>query len=490
MSKRPRIEITEYCSAVEKKEQDGIYDDADLCKKYFAEVWMKEAQERESFTINSLLFEGTATGYAKCSSDRCREHMWITKKKATFKIQKGVNGGSAPGLMERHIQNYHSEKTARRDISVQPSIRAFAAKTKKLSDSTVRELRAANCNIIAQTHTSLNHFSKEAVRNRDRILLRAGGFDPDEVKRFDVTGPTCKRDLEAQSERHFDFLTNVIPKLAEKNLIALAVDHKAILNLKNQKLIPRELSAKSAEDNRPHEDIIEIQQSQNESANEDRVRPKDALGLQLILLASDGKRYSYLLEFQPVTEKTKDATDFILKKMLKNWNLQDSVDKGRIVFVMDGGNRGLAEKINPNGFTETCNFHSLQCVPKRGSNELLEKFDPQFKRKKADLEKFLQNVNDISKEEYKKLPRGSARGINSYLDNIKLTNEDRLRICSIMRPNGWKSDFENPQAVLSASDEKLKNKLLASKTKMPTIKVSLMSASRAQAILKRSSIFL
>ena len=452
MSKRPRKEVDDYCQAVLKKEKDGVYADADLCGKYSFEEWMKEAQKKEKFTISELLFDGKPTGYAQCSSERCRGLMWGAKQKYIFKIQKGVKGGSAPDLMRRHIDNYHAEKieSAKR-TKAQPSITAFAAKTKKLSEATVRELRAANCDVIAQTHTSLNHFAKEAVRERDAILLREGGFDPDEIKRFDVTGPTCKRDLETQSQTHLDFLTKVIPELAAKGLIALSIDHKSILNLKNQKLISRELTA--------------------DSADEDKTRPKDALGLQLILIAPDGKRYVYLLEFKPVADKTKEATAKILKEMFKKWNLQDSIDKGRVVIVMDGGNRGLADLINPNGFTETCNFHSLQCLPKRASNQLLEKFDPAFKGKKKNLDDFLKHVDDISKEDHKKLPRGSARGINSYLDNLKLSNEDRQRICKIVRPKGWKSEFDDDKAELSAAEEKLKRKLLESKIKMPPIKV-------------------
>ena len=459
MSKRPRIEITEYCTAVEVKENDGIFNEADLCGKYESMQWMKDAQKKESFSIHELLFEGQPTGYAKCSSDSCRDLMWKSKQKAIFKIQKGTKGGSAPGLMERHIQNYHAEKSAKKEVRAQPSIKLFTAKTKKLSDSAIRELRTANCNIIAQTHTSLNHFSKQSVREKDAILLREGGFDPDEIKRFDVTGPTCKRDLEKQSEEHFDFLTKVNPQLAEKNLIGCAVDHKSILNLPNQKPIPSESAADS-----------------EQSANTEKIRPKDALGFQEILLASDGKRYSYLLEFMAVTDKTKEGTDAILKKMFKKWNLHESISKGRIVFVMDGGIRGLPEKINPNGFNETCSFHSLQCVPKRAVNDILQVFDPDFKRKDAQIDKLLNNVKDVSKEEYKKLPRGSARGINSYLDNKKLTDEDRLRICTIMRPKGWKSIFENNGAELSAAEEKQKKKILGSKTKMPFIKVDIISA--------------
>ena len=452
MSKRPRTEIDDYCRAVEKKERDGVYADADLCGKYSFDGWMKEAQQKEKFTISELLFEGKPTGYAQCSSERCRKQMWAAKQKTIFKIQKGVKSGSAPGLMSRHIDNYHAEKTeSAKRTKAQPSITTYAAENKKLSESVVREIRAGNCNVIAETHVSLNHFSKKAVQERDAIMLRAGKYDPTEVKRFDVSGPTCKRDLEKQSQIHHDFLTRVIPELAAKGLIALAIDHKSVLNLKNQKLIADELAA--------------------DSDDEDKTRPKDALGLQLILTAPDGKRYVYLLEFKPVANKTNAATAKILKEMFKKWNLEDSIDKGRIVIVMDGGNRGLAELINPNGFTETCSFHSLGCLQKRASNQLLEKFDAGFKGKKADIDDFLKHVDDISKEEHKKLPRGSARGINSYLDNLELSNEDRLRICKIERPKGWKSAFEDEKAELSPADEKLKKKLLESKTKMPSIKV-------------------
>ena len=72
MSKRPRKEVDDYCQAVLRKEKDGVYADADLCGKYSFEEWMKEAQKKEQFTIFELLFDGKPTGYAQCSSERCR----------------------------------------------------------------------------------------------------------------------------------------------------------------------------------------------------------------------------------------------------------------------------------------------------------------------------------------------------------------------------------------------------------------------------------
>ena len=291
MSKRKKTEIDSYTEKVDLREIDGDFEEKDQCAKY-KEPLMTTAQKKESFTIRALLYNGKPTGYGQCSSERCRKLQWTRKNKNIFKIQEGVRSGSKWQLIERHLTNYHVEDAQTKMRKPQKGIQQtlLSNARKKLPDSVIAELRENNCNLVAQCHTPLNHFSKEAVRKRDQILLRAGNFDEAEVFKFDRTGPTTKRDLEKQSDAQFNFLKEVIPELAKQNLLALAVDHKSILNLKNQKL---------------------------DTSAPELGRPKDALGLQLVLCAHDGKRYSYLLEFCAVPEKTNEATINKLKSMLQ-----------------------------------------------------------------------------------------------------------------------------------------------------------------------------
>ena len=44
------------------------------------------------------------------------------------------------------------------------------------------------------------------------------------------------------------------------------------------------------------------------------------------------------------------------------------MNKGIIPCIADGGMRGLAEELNPNGVNETCNWHSFQRLGLRAGN--------------------------------------------------------------------------------------------------------------------------
>ena len=223
--------------------------------------------------------------------------MWSKDNKCTFQIQNDRKAGSKWQLIERHLLQFHqlpedlsgtskNRSADKADKARQTKIDSFRA-SKKLPQSVIDELRQHNINVVAQRHTSLNFFSKEEVRNRDRALLKAGGFNPDDVLKFDLTGPTIKKDLERNSAANQTFIAKVGGKLAECRLLALAIDHHDIKNLGNQELVGVN----------PHD-----------GTTADAVRPKSALGLQLILCALDGTRHAYLLAYIAVTEKTNATT--------------------------------------------------------------------------------------------------------------------------------------------------------------------------------------
>ena len=68
---------------------------------------------------------------------------------------------------------------------------------------------------------------------------------------------------------------------------------------------------------------------------------------------------------------------------------------------------------------------------------------------------------------------GSARSINSYLDTIALTMEDKAYICKITKPIGWCAKFEGDDE-LTDDEQTQKSKILNSITKFPTVQVILL----------------
>ena len=150
------------------------------------------------------------------------------------------------------------------------------------------------------------------------------------------------------------------------------------------------------------------------------------------------------------------------------------MNKGLIPCLTDGGMRGLADDLNPNGFNETCNWHSFQRLGLNAREDCLKLFDDEQDKKLDKIYKFCDKANrDLSKKEMKKKGTLSthAKGINSYFDGLQLTDEDRKRICRFVRPKGWKAQFDDESAELSADDKKAKDKLLSSRKVFPKIKV-------------------
>lgn len=157
-----------------------------------------------------------------------------------FLIQDSARHGVKKQLLLRHFKKYHQnneESTAREEMtdSSQSTITQFVRKRgKKLPDRAVEALRRSNAQIVASAHTPLGFFGKEELRNRDRILLLEGGFDPNEVYRFDKGETTTKRDIFKISDAQVELIRRCAPSLAKKNLLAITVDHQTINALTNQ----------------------------------------------------------------------------------------------------------------------------------------------------------------------------------------------------------------------------------------------------------------
>ena len=80
----------------------------------------------------------------------------------------------------------------------QRSLADFAKKAdnlKRLPIETIKELRAMNATLIADSHVSFD-FIHDKLKPRDEYLLRQLGYCPSEVDKFDMSARTVKRDLE------------------------------------------------------------------------------------------------------------------------------------------------------------------------------------------------------------------------------------------------------------------------------------------------------
>ena len=151
-----------------------------------------------------------------------------------------------------------------------------------------------------------------------------------------------------------------------------------------------------------------------------------------------------------------------------------SVNKGLLPIICDAGMRGLAEELNPKGFNDFCNWHSIQRVGVRSHQDCLELFDPDQSDKLKKIMKFCTKAGkDLSQKKMKemKLRSSHARGINSYLDGLELNDELRLRICRFTHPKGWQSKFNDPEEDLCAEETRTKRKIMMSRKIVPKIKV-------------------
>ena len=99
-----------------------------------------------------------------------------------------------------------------------------------------------------------------------------------------------------------------------------------------------------------------------------------------------------------------------------------------------------------------------------------------------DFDLFFKNIreftqlakSELSKKQLSKLPTTTARSINIYFKETELTRDDRFEICRVLKPDGWRDSFNDKTALLDARENELREKLLRSRVKFPTIKVSLV----------------
>ena len=288
--KRKRLEELDfqaYLTKIDSGEEIGTYDDNDLIDVNFLDdkITLKY-RERESFVFNALLFDGSQTGYARCSLPRCQERLKKEQGAVVFQCQEYNRSGLQRKFLDRHLKVYHKteeelesqkrksnkekKQSAKKREPSQASMLDFVQPaTKEIKYSDLEKLKAQNASVIASCNLSLDFFTSEEMMERDKFLLELAGINPMQAHKFNRGETAVKEDLFKIGNANRQLIKSVAPKLAEMSRISMQIDHQAVL----------QLTAETG---------------------------KDAYGSAIILAASNGKRYSYLLGFENV-ESTRIA---------------------------------------------------------------------------------------------------------------------------------------------------------------------------------------
>ena len=232
-------------------------------------------------------------------------------------------------------------------------------------------MKILNAAAIAGNDLSLNVFVSDEFMERDKCLLKSLGYDPELAHKFNRGETAVKMDLFKNGRENAYLIRATIPKLVELSRVAILIDHQSILQLTNEPV-------------------------------------RDSLGVALVLSASDGKRYCYLIGFEAVpntsTPVTVQTTKSILKekleqikhtktfallrlsrlsifKFVKDFNLLQSAESGRIPCISDSKCYPAAEKIAGNGFASRCDWHNQMNMQERSGNTNLKVFDDESEKK-------------------------------------------------------------------------------------------------------------
>ena len=171
---------------------------------------------------------------------------------------------------QKRKSNKEKKQSAKKREPSQASMLDFVQPaTKEIKYSDLEKLKAQNASVIASCNLSLDFFTSEEMMERDKFLLELAGINPMQAHKFNRGETAVKEDLFKIGNANRQLIKSVAPKLAEMSRISMQIDHQAVL----------QLTAETG---------------------------KDAYGSAIILAASNGKRYSYLLGFENV-ESTRIA---------------------------------------------------------------------------------------------------------------------------------------------------------------------------------------
>ena len=283
-----------YLKRVDSGEEAGQFEDGvDIIDiNHAADPLTLKYREREPFVFNALLFEGMQTGYARCSIERCRERMKRDEGKVVFQCQEYNRNGLQRRFLERHLTVYHKteqeleaqKRKRRRPSAPHPSQERMTTflqpKKKQISHANKEKLKTLNAAVIASNNLSLNFFVSEEMIERDRFLLEAAEIDPDQVYHFNRGETAVKEDLFKVGNANRQLIKSVAPQLAEKSRLSWIMDHQSILQLTNEP-------------------------------------SRHALGIGLLLAATDGKRYPFLLSYESVESVRIEETVRVGKNVAK-----------------------------------------------------------------------------------------------------------------------------------------------------------------------------
>ena len=302
--KRRRLEnagLKDYIDEVKDGKVEGTFG-----TNLFTEDWnahdpdIKKFRDRGQFEIQPLKLDNMQTGWARCTDPLCQERMLNRKNEKIFQVQQNNRDGLLKKNVLRHFEQYHlteeemnakrqnernkrqAGRTSNRSADPdQPLIESFVQPAmKKLPPEFVEELKKLNAAIIAEAGLSLDFFTKAAVIERDRFILKALGYDPDQVSLFDRGSGAVKNDLFKAGSENADLIKRVVPALADKGRVAWVLDHQAILQLTNE-------------------------------------TNRDAFGTAIVLSADSDMRHTYLTSFESVPSTATEDTVRIARQVAK-----------------------------------------------------------------------------------------------------------------------------------------------------------------------------
>ena len=258
--------------------------------------YIQDFQKYGEFKILALKKDGKSTGYAKCT--RC----FGNKGLKIFSISD-LEQEKKKKDIERHLKSYHYPASVKKEIE-EKDLKRKADQTlnmpqkkkeetvkkqrlmtqygpaKKLSASFVKKIKTLMSTSIADKALALGHYHEDCIMNIFEEIWKEFDRNPLEIRQFCVSRRQQKREIFARSKEISVFINGVAEALTTHGCIHIAFDHKM------------------------------VKHKTSDYSN-------DVLGIELIIIDDDGKRFSYVLGLQAVTIKNADETASIVLQHLK-----------------------------------------------------------------------------------------------------------------------------------------------------------------------------
>ena len=265
-----------------------------------------------------------------------------------------------------------------------------------LSDAALERIRDKNIEILAAGQLkSLDTFSKEEFKARDRQILREVGVDPTIADEIAVSRFTTRRDVVKIAERNREQIQLNLHKVAKNGGVGISFDHKDV----NRNYVTNETSK--------------------------------VLGVSATITEMDGTRRSYLLGFPASYGEARLETVDLIEKVLDEYDILEPVQSGLITansdYVLNSTARDLSfnNAVDPN--------HTIDRLLKRVTKELMPKFSQRCMVQFDKLKEVTSYAKkQMTKRELRSHPSDLEPSLNDYLKKkkaspIKTYTEVRFR---------------------------------------------------------------